>query len=60
MTLILGTFWLWKTPPGGARRGWVVLGVSRWCSGCRGDFGDRGAGGGLVGDGVPGGAGGDE
>ena len=60
VTLILGTSWLWKTPPGGARRGWVVLGVSRWCSGCRGDFGDRGAGGGLVGDGVPGGAGGDE
>jgi len=29
VTLILGMSWLWKTPPGGAWRGWVVLGVSR-------------------------------
>ena len=28
-TLILGMSWLWKTPPGGVRRGWVVLGLSR-------------------------------
>ena len=49
-----------ENPAGRARRGWVMLGVSRWRSGCRGDFGDRGAGGGLVGDGVPGSAGCDE
>ena len=28
-TLILGMSWLWKTPPDGVRRGWVVLGLSR-------------------------------
>ncbi len=59
-TLILGMSWLWKTPPeasGGA--GWCS-GCRGWCSGCRGDFGDGGAGGGLVGDGVPGGAGRDQ
>jgi len=28
-TLILGMSWLWKTPPGRVRRGWVVLGLSR-------------------------------
>src|SRR5260221_7993076 len=49
-----------ENPAGRARRGLGVLGVSRWCSGCRGDFGDRGAGGGPVGEGVPGGASGDE
>src|SRR6266571_5603751 len=42
---------------GGA--GWCS-GCRGWCSGCRGDLGDRGAGGGLVGDGVPGRAGRDE
>jgi len=29
VTLILRTSVLWKTPPDGFRRGWVVLGVSR-------------------------------
>src|SRR5260370_42095400 len=29
VTLILGTVWLWKTPPGGPGGAW-------WCSGCRG------------------------
>jgi hypothetical protein len=29
VTLILGMRGLWKTPPNGFRRGWVVLGVSR-------------------------------
>ena len=28
-TLILGMSWLWKTPPDGVRRGWMVLGLSR-------------------------------
>ena len=28
-TLILGMSWLWKTPPDGVRRGWIVLGLSR-------------------------------
>jgi len=28
-TLILGMSWLWKTPPDGVRRGWVMLGLSR-------------------------------
>jgi hypothetical protein len=27
-TLIVGMSWLWKTPPDGVRRGWVVLGLS--------------------------------
>jgi menaquinone-dependent protoporphyrinogen oxidase len=27
-TLILGMSWLWKTPPDGVRRGWVLLGLS--------------------------------
>jgi len=29
VTLMLGMRGLWKTPPDGFRRGWVVLGVSR-------------------------------
>ena len=29
VTLMLGMRGLWKTPPDGLRRGWVVLGVSR-------------------------------
>ncbi|CKW26396.1 Uncharacterised protein [Mycobacterium tuberculosis] len=37
----------------------MVFGVSVWCSVCR-DFGDGGAGGGFVDDGLVGGEGGDE
>jgi len=47
-----------KTPPAGAGGAFVVS-LSPWCSFGR-DFGDRGAGGGFVDDGLVGGVGGDQ
>src|SRR5258708_1175652 len=48
-------------PAGGGRGGLVVDGVGRWWSVCRGGvLADGGASGGLVGDGLAGGAGGQQ
>src|SRR6266700_3405564 len=50
----------WGTPPGGVPGGVSVARVSWWWSVCRGLFGDGGAGGGFVGDGLAGGVGGEQ